>query len=391
MTEGQEIKGVLFDVHDTLVIKDYRAAPQSLLNSVAALQEAGYEVSYDQYEAAWRRAAQLARDDAKDLGEVSFQQWYNLIFSGLGLKDCGPELIEKVNQAWNQTFGSATKALPQTKTVLRRLRPLYGLGIVSNSLGPNTIFDLKVAGILDFFDAIVITSDLGKRKPHPLIFLEALDRMDLDPGQAVFVGDNVYEDIVGAKNVGMKAVLLTHPQVEKARGRRGTLLPARPPEEIEPDARVQGMRELVPLLEQWSAQAKGGRVTEKITLTGRVVTGLGQGVHFTQLPWARDQFVDKLDVDPYPGTFNLKIEDPTGLDALRTLWKAEGIPIPPPNTDFCAAKGFRVVVGDRFPGAIIFPLVPGYPEDTIEIISPVQLRSALGADEGTVVTVKVTL
>lgn len=129
----------------------------------------------------------------------------------------------------------------------------------------------------------------------------------------------------------------------------------------------------------------------ELILTGRVVNGLGQGAEFTQLAWAREQFIEKLDVDPFPGTLNLVIEDPAQLESLQALWKEEGICIPPPDSNFCAAKGFRVMVADRFPGAIVFPLVPGYPQNTIEIISPVHLRSSLGAEEGSVITVKVTL
>ena len=147
---------------------------------------------------------------------------------------------------------------------------------------------------------------------------------------------------------------------------------------------------MVPLLEGWKYK-EGDYMGREITLTGRVVDGLGQGAGFTQLPWAREQFVDKLGVDPYPGTFNLKIDDPVHLASLQALWKREGIPIPPPSADFCAAKGFRVLVADRFPGAIVFPLVPGYPQDTIEIICPVHLRSSLGAEEGTTVSVRVSL
>ena len=391
MTDVQSIKGVLFDVHDTLIIKDRRGPQQGVANSARALREAGYDVSEQRYEEAWRKAAQAARQDADELGEVTYDEWYGLIFDGLGLRDYGPDLIQKVDDAWNLPFASTTRALPQTKGVLRHLRPSYGLGIVSNSLAPNTLFDLRVAGILDFFDAIVISSDLGRRKPHPLIFLEALDRMDLEPGQAIFVGDNPYEDILGAKNVGMKTVLITHPLVEKARRQRGIALLAPKGDGAEPDACIRGMRELVPLLERWNRHSEGDHMGIEITLTGRVVTGQGQGAGFTQLPWAREQFLDKLGVDPYPGTFNLKIEDPGHLASLQTLWEQDGIPIPPPSTDFCAAKGFRVLVADLYPGAIVFPLVPGYPQDTIEIIAPLHLRSTLGADEGTVVTVKVTL
>lgn len=391
MTEIRDIKGVLFDVHDTLIIKDYRASREGLDHSVLALKEAGYEISMDDYELAWQRAAQAARRDAEALGEVSVEGWYRLIFSSLGLGEYGPELVQKVNNAWNEAFAKGTKALPWTKSVLRRLRPRYGLGIVSNSLALNTISDLRVAGILDFFETIVISSDLGRRKPHPLIFLAALEKMGLEPKQAVFVGDNPYEDILGAKNVGMKTVLINSPVVERARLRHRISIPKPEVTVEEPDATIREMKELPTLLEEWNMDWRTGSSHRELILTGRVVNGLGQGAEFTQLPWAREQFIEKLDVDPFPGTLNLVIDDPAQLESLQALWKEEGICIPPPDSNFCAAKGFRVMVADRFPGAIVFPLVPGYAQNTIEIISPVHLRSSLGAEEGSVVTVKVTL
>ncbi|RME49670.1 MAG: DUF120 domain-containing protein, partial [Chloroflexi bacterium] len=42
-----------------------------------------------------------------------------------------------------------------------------------------------------------------------------------------------------------------------------------------------------------------------VVLRGRVVTGQGEGARFTQLPWVRAQFVDRLGIDPHPGTLNL--------------------------------------------------------------------------------------
>jgi CTP-dependent riboflavin kinase len=213
----------------------------------------------------------------------------------------------------------------------------------------------------------------------------------LEPQQAVFVGDNPYEDILGAKNVGMRAVLINSPVVERARSRLSVSLPKPEGTVGEPDAIIRDMKELPTLLEEWNMDWRTESSHRELILTGRVVTGVGQGTMFTQLPWAKEQFVDKLGVDPYPGTLNLKIEDPDHLASLSALWQHEGICIPPPTSDFCAAKGFRVMVADRFPGAIVFPLVPGYAQDIIEIISPVHLRSSLGAEEGSVVTVKVTL
>ena len=52
----------------------------------------------------------------------------------------------------------------------------------------------------------VFSSETGKRKPHPAIFETVLARLGVDPGRAVFVGDRRYEDVRGAKEVGMTTV-----------------------------------------------------------------------------------------------------------------------------------------------------------------------------------------
>ncbi|MDO8691303.1 MAG: HAD-IA family hydrolase [Dehalococcoidia bacterium] len=345
-----------------------------------------------EYQVAWKQAAHLARLDAQDLNEVTVQGWYDAILKGLGIGEYAPDLVRKMNQAWNDAFAAGTRALPHTKSVLRRLRLSCRLGIVSNSLAPNTISDLRVAGILDFFQAIVISSDFGKRKPHAAIFLSALDRLGLKPAEAVFVGDNPYEDIFGAQEVGMRAVLMDHPLVERSRRKRGNISPLQQVEVcVEPDAIIKGLEDLIGVLEGWNERQEGRTMPNEITLTGRVVTGLGQGTAFTQLPWARAEFIQNLGVDPYPGTLNIKLEDPVQLASWRGIWQQDGICIAPPSSDFCAARGFKVLVADRFAGAIVFPLVSGYPDDTIEIIAPVHLKRSLGIDNGAVISVKVYL
>ncbi|HXV99308.1 MAG TPA: DUF120 domain-containing protein, partial [Anaerolineae bacterium] len=50
-----------------------------------------------------------------------------------------------------------------------------------------------------------------------------------------------------------------------------------------------------------------------LALSGQVVTGLGQGAGFTQLDWAREQFIEKLGIDPYPGTLNLRLSQAADL------------------------------------------------------------------------------
>lgn len=132
-------------------------------------------------------------------------------------------------------------------------------------------------------------------------------------------------------------------------------------------------------------------MAEETALVGRIVTGLGQGTSFTQLPWAREAFVSRVGIDPYPGTLNLRLEEPEHLAAWRQVREKTGIPIPPPSQDFCSAKCFKVMVEDRIAGAIVYPLVPDYPEDTLEIIAPVHLKSFLGAGDGGMIRIRILL
>lgn len=116
-------------------------------------------------------------------------------------------------------------------------------------------------------------------------------------------------------------------------------------------------------------------------LTGRVVTGLGQGAQLTQLEWARAQFVDKLGIDPFPGTLNVMV-DASDASAWEQWKNAPGITIVPPNADWCNARAYPIRVAGRVNGAIILPEVAGYSPTQIEIIANVSLRETLQLNDG---------
>jgi CTP-dependent riboflavin kinase len=145
-----------------------------------------------------------------------------------------------------------------------------------------------------------------------------------------------------------------------------------------------------------------------VVLRGRLVSGLGQGSEFTRLDWVRSQFAARLGIDPYPGTLNLQLDEPTELGKWRRLKAHPGIRIEPASAEFCEARGYpaRVVKGSPLPfpkddadtpwadglrAAIILPDVPGYPPAQIELIAAVNLREALGLEDGDVVSVRVEI
>lgn len=102
---------------------------------------------------------------------------------------------------------SAWKLRPSTIEALENLLSQnYRLGIISN-------FDSRLYPLLrglkleKFFDSISISSEVGFAKPHPEIFLRALQKNHLMADRTVMVGDHLFEDMAGAEAVGMHAIL----------------------------------------------------------------------------------------------------------------------------------------------------------------------------------------
>lgn len=119
-------------------------------------------------------------------------------------------------------------------------------------------------------------------------------------------------------------------------------------------------------------------------LIGRLATGIGMGKTFTRLDWARRQFMEKVGIDPYPGTINVIVDDPDSMPVWVRIKRTAGIHIDNPNDGphDCDAKCWRVSIDGRIDGAIVFPLVDGYPPAQVEIVAAVGVREALGIEDG---------
>jgi CTP-dependent riboflavin kinase len=119
-------------------------------------------------------------------------------------------------------------------------------------------------------------------------------------------------------------------------------------------------------------------------LIGRLATGIGQGKHFTGLDWARTQFMDRLGIDPYPGTVNVIVDDPNSMPVWVRVKRTPGIRIDNPGNGphDCDARCYPVTVAGRIDGAIVVPEVDGYPPAQVEIIAGVGVRQALDIEDG---------
>lgn len=83
----------------------------------------------------------------------------------------------------------------------------YRLGMISNfDYAPTVHQCLDTYGIRSLFDVVVVSEDVGWRKPHPIIFKHAFEKLDVQASDSLFVGDRLDVDVDGAANVSMDVV-----------------------------------------------------------------------------------------------------------------------------------------------------------------------------------------
>lgn len=86
----------------------------------------------------------------------------------------------------------------------------YRVGVVTNSIFPGELFEPRLAelGLAGYVDAVVSSADVGWSKPDPRPYVATLERLGIEPQEALFIGDRLDTDIAGARAAGLRAVLI---------------------------------------------------------------------------------------------------------------------------------------------------------------------------------------
>jgi putative hydrolase of the HAD superfamily len=115
------------------------------------------------------------------------------------------------------------------------------VGVLSNTMWPRSWHEevFRRDGVLDLIDGAVYSSEIDRTKPHPEAFRAAMAAVGVsDPAACVFVGDRPYDDVHGARQAGMRAVLIPNSDVPAFDG-------------AVPDAVIARLADLAPLIDAW--------------------------------------------------------------------------------------------------------------------------------------------
>jgi len=210
---------IFFDLFDTLVHFDRDRLPEITIAGRAVRSTAGclhallqphapavsLEACYDALLASWKEAE---RQRAIDDREVSAPERFRDFFGRLALEGAAlhPELATSLIEAHRAELSKAASFPAHYGPLLRRLAPRFTLAVVSNfDYTPTAIGILESAGVLELFAAVIVSDEVGWRKPRPDIFRRALAATGADPARTLFVGDRADIDVEGAHRVGMDA------------------------------------------------------------------------------------------------------------------------------------------------------------------------------------------
>jgi len=166
------------------------------------------------FRAAWRTVA-APRETRAPRADDDRDWWRALVYRVLDACDADYGKLDRTayfEELWSEFVKPGVWELyAETREVLSALKPRFRLGVVSN-------FDsrlrriLSQLGIAEFFDEMILSSEVGAEKPSSFIFEEALRRFGVRADEALHVGDEPEADWRGAAAAGLRVFELQRPE-----------------------------------------------------------------------------------------------------------------------------------------------------------------------------------
>lgn len=204
------IEAILFDMGGTLrgSTKKDQALKLETVGKIIALL--GAEAAPEEFASLLtQRSKAYARWSRKTLVEVDERElWTKWMLPDWPAGQIA-NIAVQLNETWREAIADRI-IFPETKPVILELfRRGYRLGLVSNTTSsvevPKALAELNISGC---FETIILSTQVGKRKPDPAILLEATGRMGVSPDKCVYVGNRMDRDVLPSRKAGFSQVIL---------------------------------------------------------------------------------------------------------------------------------------------------------------------------------------
>lgn len=214
------VKAVLFDLFDTLLLleSDKVYYPPSLRRLCEFLVKNGVTVPFEDFRRVYFEVREkFYSESRKSLEEPHFNVRVSQTLQRLGYSfDVSDPIVVGATMAFANEFMRYVSLDTDALAVLQKLHGKYKLGLISNFAIPECGWKLlEKFGLKEFFDIVIISGEINRRKPSPEIFNKALKALDVEASRAIFVGDMLDLDVMGPRNVGMKTVLIKRRHLEE--------------------------------------------------------------------------------------------------------------------------------------------------------------------------------
>ena len=195
MGEFKMFKAVLFDLDGTLLNRD---------KSVALFINQQYERLYKVLSHIPKEQYVSRFIELDNRGYV----WKDKVYQQLIAEFNIPSVTwEELLQDYLDNFKQHCIAFPHIYEMLEELKNnKIALGMITNGYGQFQMDNIKALNIEKYFDVILVSEWEGIKKPDPQIFMNALEKLNVEPSDSLFIGDHPENDVRAAQNVGMKII-----------------------------------------------------------------------------------------------------------------------------------------------------------------------------------------
>ena len=243
------VRGITFDLWQTLILdvpERGRSRMDKRLEGISeALKDAGEVFAEERVRQGYLECSETCQEIKFQSLDISFMEQIEIFINSVddGLFHRLPkEAVDRIATCYADAFWHSPPSLHRDAVrVLGGAKSMgYSIGLISNTgLTPGFTFRtfMKQAGILDFFDVLTFSDEIGLSKPSREMFLITARSMNVHPEEVVHIGDDLLNDVRGAQWAGMKAVWIS------------TQSPGNDGQEVKPDATVSSLGQVEPVIQ----------------------------------------------------------------------------------------------------------------------------------------------